>query len=76
MSTTGKRLSNVSHHESVDQKENRDLDGHLVLPANLAALSDDEYKKLGKRATLKMDLIIMPVITIMYILNCELSPLL
>lgn len=76
MSTTGKRLSNVSHHESVDQKEHRDLDGQLIRPANLAALSDDEYNKLGRRATLKMDLIIMPVITIMYILNCKLLSLL
>ncbi|KAH7324947.1 major facilitator superfamily domain-containing protein [Stachybotrys elegans] len=42
---------------------------NLVMPASLAALSSDEYQKLGKRATLKMDLVIMPILVVMYILN-------
>jgi hypothetical protein len=41
----------------------------LVMPARLAALSSDEYQKLGKRSTLKMDLVIMPILVVMYILN-------
>ncbi|KAI1421909.1 nicotinamide mononucleotide permease [Xylaria sp. FL1777] len=45
------------------------IEAALLMPANLAALSEDEYKKLGKRATLKMDLVIMPILVIMYILN-------
>jgi len=64
-----KRLSSITHNESVDQEKHRDQSGHLVAPANLAALSEDEYQKLGKRATWKMDIIIMPIMTIMYILN-------
>ncbi|KAJ3575518.1 hypothetical protein NPX13_g4006 [Xylaria arbuscula] len=44
-------------------------DGGLTMPASLAALSEDEYKKLGKKATLKMDCVIMPILVIMYILN-------
>ncbi|KAI0423516.1 nicotinamide mononucleotide permease [Xylaria sp. FL1042] len=40
-----------------------------VMPANLAALSEDEYRRLGKRATLKMDFVIMPSLVIMFILN-------
>ncbi|GAP88183.1 putative nicotinamide mononucleotide permease [Rosellinia necatrix] len=47
----------------------RPIDAALLMPANLAALSEDEYKKLGKRATLKMDFVIMPSLVIMYILN-------
>lgn len=44
-------------------------DGGLTMPASLAALNEDEYKKLGKRATLKMDCVIMPILVVMYILN-------
>ncbi|EMR64270.1 hypothetical protein MGN70_012720 [Eutypa lata] len=40
-----------------------------VMPASLAALSQDEYNRLSRKATWKMDIIIMPVLTIMYILN-------
>ncbi|KAI1748004.1 nicotinamide mononucleotide permease [Xylaria castorea] len=45
------------------------IDAALLMPAHLAALSDDEYKRLGKRATLKMDCVIMPVLVIMFVLN-------
>ena len=64
-----KRLSIVSHHEEVDQEKHRDSEGHLIRPANLAILTEDEYNKLGKKATWKMDIVIMPIITIMYIMN-------
>ncbi|KAL8409870.1 hypothetical protein RB594_008092 [Gaeumannomyces avenae] len=43
--------------------------GANVMPASLAALSQEEYDRLGKRATLKMDLVIMPIMVLMYILN-------
>ncbi|KAH9885694.1 nicotinamide mononucleotide permease [Xylariomycetidae sp. FL2044] len=43
--------------------------GGLTMPASLAALDEAEYNRIGRRATLKMDLIIMPIMTIMYILN-------
>jgi hypothetical protein len=39
------------------------------MPEDIAALSEDEREKLGKRATLKMDIVVMPVLVIMYILN-------
>ncbi|KAH7227416.1 major facilitator superfamily domain-containing protein [Fusarium oxysporum] len=41
----------------------------IIMPARLSELSDDEYNVLGRRATLKMDLIIMPILVTMYILN-------
>ncbi|CAG9989254.1 unnamed protein product [Clonostachys byssicola] len=44
------------------------LDG-IIMPEELAALSDEDREKLGKKATLKMDIVIMPVLVIMYILN-------
>lgn len=58
-----------SHHESPDQDKHRDAEGHLLRPANLAALTEDEYIKLGRRATRKMDIIILPILTIMVIWN-------
>lgn len=41
----------------------------VVMPQSLASLTPDEYRKLGRKATLKMDLAIMPIMVIMYILN-------
>ncbi|KAJ3533060.1 hypothetical protein NM208_g8155 [Fusarium decemcellulare] len=40
-----------------------------TVPAILSALSEDEYKKVGRRALFKMDIVIMPTLMIMYILN-------
>ncbi|KAH8660029.1 nicotinamide mononucleotide permease [Xylariales sp. PMI_506] len=39
------------------------------MPARLAALSEAEYQKLGRTAIRKMDMVIMPILVIMYILN-------
>lgn len=44
-------------------------DGVPPLPESLAGLSREEMAKVEKRAILKLDLIIMPAITILYILN-------
>ncbi|KAI0803761.1 nicotinamide mononucleotide permease [Xylaria sp. FL0064] len=56
--------------ELIENVEDRGPTGAApVMPANLAALSEDEYRKLGKRATLKMDFVIMPSLVIMFILN-------
>lgn len=41
----------------------------LPLPEKLAAMSPEDLKKLAKRATLKMDLAVMPMLVIMSILN-------
>ncbi|RHZ62468.1 uncharacterized protein CDV56_108247 [Aspergillus thermomutatus] len=38
-------------------------------PASLRALSEVEYTKIGRRATLKLDALIMPCMVTMYILN-------
>lgn len=65
VSSLTKKLGVASEHEAVDQEKNRDDSGHLMKPASLAALSDEEYLKMGKRATFKMDIVIMPIMTIM-----------
>ncbi|KAJ7130825.1 nicotinamide mononucleotide permease [Mycena crocata] len=41
----------------------------LVIPASLAALSDDERARIGRSATLKIDLLVMPALIVMYVLN-------
>lgn len=50
-------------------KHNDGQTGVPMMPASLAALNQDDYNRLSRKATLKMDLIIMPIVTIMYILN-------
>ncbi|KAF6816871.1 TNA1 is necessary for nicotinic acid import into the cell [Colletotrichum plurivorum] len=41
--------------------------GALIMPPSLAALSQEDYDRIGKKATLKMDLVIMPIMVIMYV---------
>ncbi|TDZ19992.1 putative transporter [Colletotrichum orbiculare MAFF 240422] len=55
--------------EDVNADKHNVHDGTLVMPVSLAALSKEDYDKLGKKATLKMDLVIMPIMVIMYVLN-------
>ena len=54
--------------EAIKHEHVQNTDG-IEMPPSLAGLSENEYNKLGKKATLKMDLIIMPILVIMYILN-------
>ncbi|KAK4942200.1 hypothetical protein LTR66_014727, partial [Elasticomyces elasticus] len=57
------------------QVEDIDFDGQKEnvatrpMPTSLAALSPSEYNSLGVKATLKMDMIVMPCLVIMYIMN-------
>lgn len=58
----------VEHYESEDLKQVHQ-DGETPRPESLRGLSDEEIKKLGRKTTLKLDLMVMPALTIMYILN-------
>lgn len=49
-----------------DDVENQSGD---VMPEILRQLTPEEYKKVGDKATLKMDIIIQPCLMLMYILN-------
>lgn len=44
-------------------------DDGIGLPPSLMSLSQDEIRKLGRKTTMKLDMIIMPAMVIMYILN-------
>lgn len=62
MDNTSERIEDV-------KGENQTIVGELVMPHSLAALSEAEYTRIGKKATLKMDMTIMPILVVMYILN-------
>ena len=57
----------IEHYELDDAKVQREHDAPY--PACLDGMSEDEIQKFGRKTTLKMDLLIMPALTIMYILN-------
>lgn len=48
--------------EATSQKYDLSMDD-IPMPPSLAGLSDAELKKLGRRATWKLDVIIMPAMT-------------
>lgn len=59
-----------------DQVEDIELENAKILgaeqtplPASLERLSEDELRSLNRKTTLKLDLVVMPALTIMYILN-------
>lgn len=67
-------MASVKSNSVADAKEHlAELDGRHdgtpVLPDSLVGVSEDEMKKIERRAILKLDFIIMPAITILYILN-------
>ncbi|KAI1842536.1 hypothetical protein JX265_012652 [Neoarthrinium moseri] len=62
-------LKKSSSEQVEDIKRGNHADDIVSMPASLAALSDSELQQLGRRATLKMDLVIMPILVVMYILN-------
>lgn len=53
--------------EDISAEKQSSHAGNLIMPASLAALGKEEYEKVGKRATLKMDMVIMPIMVIMYV---------
>lgn len=76
MAETATRKSSVASRAQAVENVDTDVDikyipaeAEITPPPALAALSDEEVAKLGKKAMLKLDLRIMPAIVIMYILN-------
>ncbi|KAI3391063.1 hypothetical protein diail_8068 [Diaporthe ilicicola] len=58
-----------SHEENVFQEDDIESQSGSDMPAILRQLTTEEYKKVGSRATLKMDIIILPCLMMMYVLN-------
>jgi hypothetical protein len=54
------------HIEGLDKAHHEE---QAPLPEAIAGYSDAELRRLGRKATIKLDLIIMPAMTILYILN-------
>jgi len=52
--------------DDMSKDPNHIRDGHLVLPASLQNLSEEEYKAVGRKAMRKLDIWIMPILVIMY----------
>lgn len=66
-----KKLSNDQVESSYPEKTlHDDVDRHLQIevPASLQGLSDDEIAKIDKEATRKLDILLMPILVILYIL--------
>jgi hypothetical protein len=59
------------HFDSYNEKaEGEDVDRHLQvqLPESLQGLSAEEMAKIDKEATRKLDILLMPILVILYIL--------
>lgn len=60
----------TSFTEDVDERQlSKGGIGPPLKPASLAALSEEECAKIGRRATFKLDAMIMPCMVIMYVFN-------
>lgn len=69
MATDDKNRDSVTFHEDAVKG---DMEGGVLsedMPELLRNLTPEELKKIGRRAVFKEDIIIMPCLMIMYILN-------
>jgi hypothetical protein len=72
MSRTSLEKDTNDHFDSYNEKANGDdVDRHLQvqLPESLQGLSSEEIAKIDKEATRKLDILLMPILVILYILN-------
>lgn len=70
MSRTSLEKDTKDHFDSYNEKEQDDVDRHLQvqLPESLQGLSVEEIAKIDKEATRKLDILLMPILVILYIL--------
>lgn len=60
----------LSHREDIaEDASTKGVSAEMHMPDSLRGLSEDEYKKVGRKATLKMDIVVFPPLMLMYILN-------
>lgn len=66
-----KKPSMESHDEVRKGGDDLDVDRHLAveIPATLAHLSPDELVVVNKKATRKLDILLMPALVVLYVLN-------
>lgn len=51
------------------EDERRSDESQAMMPMSLVGLSETEFASVGRKATVKMDIMIMPCLVIMYIMN-------
>jgi hypothetical protein len=71
MSRTSLDKSGNDHLDGYNEKVlGGDVDRHLQvrLPESLQGLSEEELAKIDKEATRKLDILLMPILVILYIL--------
>ena len=70
MTFTAEKDSNVVNNVKADGEQMEYAQYNAPeMPASLKGLSAEEFKKVGIKATFKMDIIVMPILVIMYVLN-------
>lgn len=64
-------MANTKHTmQHVEDFEKPDVAHRTIgLPPSLSGLSESEIHRLGRKTTMKLDIIVMPALVIMYILN-------
>jgi len=67
MKSSDEKSEYVQRNEKSDQLSHHDEEPPL--PPSLQGKTSEELAKIQRRATFKLDLVIMPAITILYILN-------
>lgn len=51
--------------------EEQTVEDHHSMPDSLRSLTDEERRNIEKKVVRKADLVIMPIIGLLYILNCK-----
>ena len=63
-------VDDYKHDEEMsDQKRRASSHAAIDMPASLRGLAPEEIQKIGLKTTLKTDIVVMPCLVIMYILN-------
>lgn len=60
---------NHVHKEDLLEENGIENQSSNAMPGILRQLKPEEYKKVGGKATLKMDIVILPCLMLMYIIN-------
>lgn len=68
-SKEGDDYVNHVHKEDPSGEDDNETQSINIMPEILRQLTPEEYKKVGDKATSKMDMMILPCLMLMYILN-------
>jgi hypothetical protein len=63
------KIAAASLQDDTSTKTKGPYDDNEPCPPCLLGMSESEISKFGRRTTFKMDMIVMPALTILYVLN-------